>query len=124
MIYGIGIDCVTVSRIEKSIQSAHFFASVFSPQEQAFLQGLQGKKKGESAAACFAAKESFLKATGHGLGSFSLGDIAALRKDSGAPYYEIKGKAADFLRENQLRAHLSITHENGLAMAYTILEQM
>ncbi len=79
----------------------------------------------ESLAANFAAKEAFLKATGKGLSGFALADIAALRKESGAPYYVFTGSAAEYMAAHKLTAHLSLTHEKGtagIAMAYCILE--
>lgn len=79
----------------------------------------------ERLAANFAAKEAFLKATGLGLAGFALADIAALRRESGAPYYAFTGSAADYMARNNLTAHLSLSHEKGtagMAMAYCILE--
>lgn len=122
MIRGIGVDCAQVARIAKSLQSPAFMGRVFSGEEQAMLNGVKGKKREESAAACFAAKEAFLKAAGVGLGGFPLADIAALRKPGGAPYYALSGQAAQYLEENHLCAHLSLTHEAGLAMAFAVLE--
>ena len=77
-----------------------------------------------AAAACFAAKEAFLKAAGTGLGGFPLAELQALRKESGAPYYALEGSAAEWLQAQGLRAHLSLTHEAGLAAAMTVLEKM
>ena len=122
MLYGIGVDCVQLKRMAKSLQKPHFVARVFSLQEQALLAGLGEKRKTEAAAGCFAAKEAFLKAAGVGLGGFALGDIAALRYKTGAPYYAFGGTAAAYMQKNGLRAHLSLTHEKGLAMAFAVLE--
>lgn len=46
-----------------------------------------------------------------------------LRAESGAPYYALTGQAAAWLKENRLTAHLSLSHDGGLAQAFTILEQ-
>ncbi len=99
MVFGIGVDCVKLARVAKSMEKPHFLAGVFSAEEQALLAGLGGKKRLESAAACFAAKEAFLKAAGRGLGGFNLREIAALRRDTGAPYYHLTGAAAEYVRE-------------------------
>ena len=71
----------------------------------------------------FAAKEAFLKAAGTGLGGFALTDLTVLRKESGAPYFALTGPAAEWTAANALTPHLSLTHENGLACAFVILEQ-
>ena len=71
----------------------------------------------------FAAKEAFLKAAGTGLGGFALTDLTVLRKESGAPYFALTGPAAEWTAANALTSHLSLTHENGLACAFVILEQ-
>ena len=113
MIYGIGTDLCDVGRIEKSIARPVFLQHVYTPAEQA-----------ETAAANFAAKEAFLKACGTGLSGFSMAEIAALRQPSGAPYLEFTGKAARFMAQNHLQAHLSLTHEAGLAGAFVVLERV
>ena len=123
MIFGIGIDLCAVERIEKSLQKPTFVDHVFAPQEQALLQALPPKHRAESAAAAFAAKEAFLKAAGTGLGGFALAELAVLHKPSGAPYFCFLGDAARYIEQNHLTAHLSLTHDGGLAAAYVILEQ-
>ena len=123
MIYGIGTDLCKVERMGRSLQSKAFWQRVFGPQEREALFALGEKRRMESAAACFAAKEAFLKAAGRGLGGFDLGDIQALRRESGAPYYRLSGSAAEWMEQNGLRAWLSLTHEDGLAQAMTVLEK-
>lgn len=63
----------------KALQSPSFLDHVFAPAEQALLSALGEKRRAETAAANFAAKEAFLKAVGTGLGGFSLCDLAVLR---------------------------------------------
>lgn len=123
MIYGIGTDLVRTERMEKSLASPAFLRRVFGEEERAFLLGLSPRKQPESAGANFAAKEAFLKACGTGIGGFALCEIQVLRKESGAPYYALTGQAAAWLEENRLTAHLSLSHDGGLAQAFTILEQ-
>lgn len=123
MIYGIGVDCTQIDRMEKSLAKAAFIERVFSPEERDLINGKKGGNALQTAAACFAAKEAFLKACGLGLGGFGFEEVAALRKESGAPYYKLSGKAAAFCREKGLVAHLSITHEAGLAIAFAVLEK-
>lgn len=123
MIFGIGVDAVLVQRMEASMQKAHFRQRVFSKEEQALFSAHNTAHSAETAAACFAGKEAFLKATGIGLGGFALTDIAILRKKSGAPYYHFTGSAAAFCTKNKLTAHITLTHEGGLAIAFAVLEK-
>lgn len=94
MIWGVGIDLCDADRIGKSLAKPSFLDHVFAPAEQALLSALGEKRRAETAAANFAAKEAFLKAVGTGLGGFSLCDLAVLRRESGAPYFALTGPAA------------------------------
>ena len=153
MIFGVGIDLCDAGRLEKSLAKQSFLDHVFSPSEQALLASLGEKRRAETAAANFAAKEAFLKAAGTGLGGFAMPELAVLRQKSGAPYFaenlsdantilntavakalkefvaETSG-AADFecaaaawVREQGLTVHVSLTHERGLANALVLLEK-
>lgn len=75
MIWGVGIDLCDADRIEKSLAKPSFLDHVFAPAEQALLSALGEKRRVETAAANFAAKEAFLKAVGTGLGGFALCDL-------------------------------------------------
>ncbi len=123
MVFGIGTDLVRVDRMEKSLASPAFCRRVFGEEEQAFLAGLAARKRQESAAANFAAKEAFLKAAGRGIGGFALSDIQALRQESGAPRLAFGGTAAAWMEENGLSAHLTLSHDAGLALAFVVLEK-
>ena len=97
MVYGIGCDLCSIARMEKSLLGPH--------------------------GAVFAAKEAFLKAAGTGLREpFSLCEIEAVRLPGGAPAYHFSGRSAQWVEAHRLRAHLSLSHEDGMAMAYCILE--
>ncbi len=124
MIYGIGIDSVRISRIENSLRRPSFLRRVYSADEQALIQSKKGRRSAETAAACFAAKEAFLKAAGVGIGGFNLAELSFLRRPSGEPYCEPQGKAAGFVEKNRLRCHLSITHEADIATAVVLLEKV
>ena len=133
MIYGIGCDLCDTARMAKSLGGPHgstFAARVFGPAEREAL-GLSEKApsplsahNAASAAADFAAKEAFLKAAGTGLaGPFALCEIEAVRLESGAPAYRFSGPAAAWVAEHGLRAHLSLSHEGGMALAFCTLEE-
>ena len=112
MIWGVGIDLCDADRIEKSLAKPSFLDHVFAPAEQALFSALGEKRRAETAAANFAAKEAFLKAVGTGL-----------RRESGAPYFALSGPAAAWAAEQGVTVHLSLTHERGLANAIVILEK-
>ncbi len=123
MIYGIGVDSASVQRMAEKLTKEHFVQRVFGEQER-MLFAAKKNSAAQSAAANFAAKEAFLKAAGTGLGGFSLMEIQAVRKESGAPVYLLSGKAKAFFEEKGLKAHLSMTHEEGIATAFCIFEQL
>lgn len=136
MIYGVGCDLCDVARMEKSLFGPHgaaFTRRVFGPEECAALGLLtpddvlpaarSRAHRAASAAADFAAKEAFLKAAGTGLTApFSLCEIEAIRLPSGAPEYRFSGKTAEWVTAHRLTAHLSLSHDGGMAMAVCLLE--
>jgi len=132
MLYGIGCDLCEIARQEKTLAGPHgaaFARRVFGPAERAAL-GLDGTdgaalpaRRAASAAADFAAKEAFLKAAGTGLaGPFSLAEIEAVRLASGAPAYRFAGRTAEWVAGRRLTAHLTLSHDGGVAMAVCLLE--
>ncbi len=122
MIYGIGMDSVQIERMEKLLCKEHFMQRVFTQQERAFFLQKEAKAA-QSAAACFAAKEALLKACGKGLWGFAFSEIQVLHKASGAPFFSLCGKAQAFCEEHALTAHLSLSHESGLAFAFVVLDR-
>ena len=113
-----GIDLVEIERIEKSLKNTRFLEKNFGEREKEELE----KKgyKSESVAACFAAKEAFLKVMQTGLSGFALCEIELLHKESGAPYLELSGKAKKAIEEKGLKVCVSITHTTKLAQAIVI----
>ena len=133
MIFGIGCDVCALDHLEKSLSGPHaaaFVRRVYGPAECTALAldtplpaGHSGAHRLASAAADFAAKEAFLKAAGTGLREpFSLCEIEAVRLPGGAPAYHFSGRSAQWVEARRMRAHLSLSHEDGMAMAYCILE--
>lgn len=121
MIFGIGVDTADIARVAQSAQSAAFCARVFGAEEQALFAAAHAHAAA-TMAANFAAKEAFGKALGTGLAGFAWPEVQALRRGDGAPYYAFSGEAARTMREKGLTAHLSLTHESGLATAFAVLE--
>ncbi|MEN6320596.1 MAG: holo-ACP synthase [Syntrophaceae bacterium] len=125
MIFGIGTDLVEVSRVEKILQKwgDKFLTKVYSQNEIDYCQ----KKAFPSIhyAARFAAKESFLKSLGIGLGmGVKLQDIEVVNNQQGSPvlnvHESIKARL-DNLGINKI--HISITHTREHAQAVVILEK-
>lgn len=122
MILGIGVDIIEVPRIAAALEQygERFERRVFAEEEIAYCRRTPSRAA-ERYAARFAAKEAFSKAIGTGI---SMGtrwrDIVVLRKPSGQPTLVLRGPIAE--RYGKLRAHLSLTHINALAIAYVVLE--
>ncbi len=122
MILGLGIDLCAVSRMRENLKNGRFLDRYFADEEKAYILG-RGQGAAESAAACFAAKEAFLKALGTGLGGADLREIALLHDESGAPYFSLRGSAklkAELWGAQQV--FVSLSHDNGTAAAVVLLE--
>ena len=117
-----GVDIVAVERIKKSMKRPGFMARCFSPEEQEYI--CRKACPAETAAALWAAKEAFGKALGEGLAGFAWPEVQVLHLSSGAPYLYFEGAAAERMRREGLRAHLSLTHEGGFATAFVVLEKL
>lgn len=114
--FKIGVDLADVSRMEQCLENPRFLTRVFSKAEQEFLRS-KGVSMASSAAANFAAKEAFSKALGTGIRGFSLNEVSVLRRENGAPYLSLGGKAKEIAERENLSFALSLTHEAGMACA-------
>ena len=121
---GLGIDLCQIKRIQKAMEkNERFLERYFTPEERAYLDS-RGQVLAQSAAAMFAAKEALLKAMGVGLsGGIPLNAIGVAHDELGAPSYVLGPEALDKLHSlGATRAHLSLTHEGGMAGAVAIIE--
>lgn len=121
---GLGIDLCAVARIEAAIgDHTGFLLRYYTPEERAYLDG-RGQTAMQSAAAMFAAKEAFLKALGVGLsGGIAMADVGVTHADGGRPLYTLAPRAQDaLLASGAHAAHLSLTHDGGVAAAVCVLE--
>ena len=121
---GLGIDLCRIDRMQRILDGGDgFLRRYFTEAEQAYI-ARRGKAGAESAAAMFAAKEAFLKATGAGIGGgIPLTGIGVVHEENGQPRYQL-GEAA-MLRMAQLgaaQAWLSLSHEAGVAAAVCVIE--
>ena len=124
MICGIGIDLVENSRLERIIEKwgLKFLNRIYSAREIQYC----GKHMQSSThyGARFAAKESFLKALGIGIGmGVNLKDIEVVRDKNGKPALALCGEAKAQIEKRKItKIHLSLTHTKKYATALVVLE--
>ncbi|MBF0284059.1 MAG: holo-ACP synthase [Magnetococcales bacterium] len=125
MILGVGTDLVRVDRIAQARRrhGERFLRRLFTPVEQAAgrgradLDGFLAKR--------FAAKEALVKALGIGMrDGVWFTDMEVVNDPLGKPVMHCSGEVARRLEHLQARAHLSLTDEGGLAMAFVVLESV
>ena len=124
MIAGIGIDLVDVPRFAELMErrGAAALRRFFTEGEAERCR--QSRSAPESFAARFAAKEAFFKAlgTGWGLGG-RWTEVEVVSTASGAPSLCLSGRAAEVAAERGVRVvHVSLTHTDGTAGAFVVLE--
>ena len=123
MVRGLGIDLVDIERWDKVLKRSEGFAmSVFSSRERICW----GKRSGSvrHLAACFAAKEAFLKAVGIGLWEgVPLLQVEVLHENPGQPQFKLGPLARKALQEvGCCEAFLSVTHERQAAIAIVVVQ--
>lgn len=119
MIYGIGVDVVSLARIKRAAAKHHFIDYVLtSPEREQYDALSSAKRQVEYLAGRFSAKESYSKALGTGIGkSVGFHDLIILNDEAGKPYFAVHP------RKGVLSAHVSVTHTDELAGTEVILEQ-
>ena len=125
MIYGIGIDLVTVKRIEVAIQrwGERFQKKVFTPGEIDYCS--RKRNPFPNYAARFAAKEAFVKALGIGIRrGVHWKDIDVQRGPLGRPILKLNGMALEICRKEGIEGiFLSLTHDRDFSSAMVVLEK-
>ncbi|EPB8166320.1 holo-ACP synthase [Clostridium perfringens] len=126
MIIGIGVDIIEIERVRQAIQNnKNFLSKLFTEREIDYF--ISRNMNSEVIAGNFAAKEAVSKALGTGIRGFSFKDIEILRNELGKPEV-ILHNGANLIENklvgnnNSLRVHLSISHNNSSAIAYSVLE--
>ena len=126
MIIGIGVDIIEIERVRQAIQNnKNFLSKLFTEREIDYF--ISRNMNSEVIAGNFAAKEAVSKALGTGIRGFSFKDIEILRNELGKPEV-ILHSGANLIgnklveNNNSLRIHLSISHNNSNAIAYSVLE--
>ena len=125
MILGIGVDMVSVRRVEQSLErfGDRFARKVLSAEELARYR--DASLPAAFLAKRFAAKEAVAKALGTGMrAGVHFVQITIARKKSGAPSIELSGAArqrADKLGVGTI--HISISDEADHAIALAVMER-
>jgi len=127
-IVGVGVDAVDVARFRRLLdRRPRFAARCFTASEQSDATGSADVAQG--LAARFAAKEAVMKALGTGIGGFALTDVE-VRRTTGtgatrnAPFLVLHGTAAELAgAQGAGRFHLSLTHTDGVAIAFVVAER-
>lgn len=116
-VVGLGTDLVEIPRFRRALERrARFAERLFSDAEREYA--LRSVNPAPRLAARFAAKEAVMKALGVGLGAFALRDVEVVRRPSGAPELELRGRASELASRRGVRGwHLSMTHTDSMAMA-------
>ncbi|ELU5587768.1 holo-ACP synthase [Clostridium perfringens] len=126
MIIGIGVDIIEIERVRQAIQNnKNFLSKLFTEREIDYF--ISRNMNSEVIAGNFAAKEAVSKALGTGIRGFSFKDIEILRNELGKPEVILHSGAKLIGNKlvgnnNSLRIHLSISHNNSNAIAYSVLE--
>lgn len=117
---GVGTDLVEVDRLRAAL------ARRPGLRERLFTDGeweyaARHRDPFPHLAARFAAKESVMKALGHGMDSMSFTDIEVVRGDAGAPGVVLWGRAEQLASERGVVEWLlSLSHTGSMAQAIAI----
>ena len=124
MIVGIGTDVCSISRIQKSLDrfGERFVNRILTPAERPRFAKV--KDKAGHLAKRFAAKEAFSKAIGTGIHApFTWHSIIVTRNSKGKPGIEPNAVMAKHLSKLGVTdAHISLTDDGDVAMAFVVLE--
>ncbi len=125
MIFGIGTDIVSTSRIV-AVWERHgeaFAQRILAPEEWAGF--VEAGQPARFLAKRFAAKEAFAKALGTGIRApATWHNIRVTHDDLGKPMLDFAPELAALLACHAIRSHhLSISDEKELAAAFVILEK-
>lgn len=124
MIVGIGTDVVSIERIAGVLErhGERFVNRVLAPAERERYQ--RTRAKAGHLAKRWAAKEAFAKAIGTGIHApFTWHSISISRDEKGAPGILPSAPMASYLLQRGVRrAHVSLSDDAGVAVAFVVLE--
>ena len=122
----VGTDIVEVSRVKTAIERTGraFLERVYTETEIGYCELGKSKRKYESYAARFAAKEAFSKAIGTGIGENAhLNEIEVLYLDNGKPVVRLYGETKAYFEANfsGKEIDISLSHTSKLALATVVV---
>lgn len=126
MIVGVGVDIIEIERLETAFAQPHgerLRRRLFTPQEIAYCE--KSARHAERYATRFAAKEAARKALGAAtpLTALAWQEVEIISSSEGAPQLEFHGRAAELIAQLKItRAHVSLSHGVGQAIAFVVLE--
>lgn len=124
MIYGIGVDLVSIRRIERVIDrwGKRFVNRVFTAQEAQFCY--HRPSPSSAFALRFAAKEAFSKAMGLGMRKgIKWNEVEVFNHSSGKPSLRFHGRSLTILGNQGITGvHLTLSDEKEYAVAMVVLE--
>ena len=124
MIVGIGTDVCSIERIQKSLDrfGDRLVNRILTPAERS--RYARTRDKAGHLAKRFAAKEAFSKAIGTGIHApFTWHSITVTRNPKGKPGIEPSAAMAKHLSKlGVTHAHVSLTDDGDVAMAFVVLE--
>jgi holo-[acyl-carrier protein] synthase len=124
MIVGIGTDVCSIERIAKSLErfGERFVRRILTPDERPRFE--RTKDKAGHLAKRFAAKEAFAKAIGSGIHApFTWHCITVTRNPKGRPGIKPSPDMEKHLKKLGVKtAHISLTDDSGVAVAFVVLE--
>jgi holo-[acyl-carrier protein] synthase len=114
VIIGIGVDVVDINRLGASLaRTPNLRDRLFHETERELsLESLAGR---------FAAKEALAKALGDPR-ELSWSEIAVVTDELGKPSFALSGGSAAAISARAAIAHLSLSHDAGVATAFVVLE--
>ena len=121
MIYGIGVDQVDLNRVRKLLNKSKtkFEKRCFTQNELIYANRFDDPAK--RLGARFAAKEAVMKSLGKGWRQLSWKEIEI--SGGGKPEVILHGKAKELASELNIdNVHVSLSHEEDKAIAFTISE--
>jgi holo-[acyl-carrier protein] synthase len=114
---GVGVDIVSIPQLEAMLTTggAAFRELCWTADELAYCAGSTPRL-----AARWAAKEAAMKALGRGIGHIDPTDIEISGREGRPPTFRLHGSALAAAQEHQVDLALSMSHEDGLAIAFVI----
>lgn len=129
MIIGVGHDLVDIKRIASATEGSmgkRFMERILTAEERELAAECRGARLHQFVAGRFAAKEAVVKAFGCGIGAtIGFADIDIIRDSLGKPSCLLSEGAWHRLKldSEQIRIHITITHERMLASAFAVVER-